>query len=57
MVSDSLRRSKYWPKTREKLAADLTRLTPALLSKGWNFSRDKGAGGNRSISFRPARQG
>jgi hypothetical protein len=56
-VSDGVRRSKFWPKTREKLAAELTRLTPALLSKGWLFSRDKGGGGNRSISFRPVRQG
>jgi hypothetical protein len=56
-VPDGVRRSKFWPKTREKLAADLTKLTPALLSKGWLFDRDKGSGGNRSISFLPVRQG
>lgn len=52
-VNDCIRRSKVWPKTPEKLASDLTRLKPALESKGWRFSRDKGNAGTRSISFRP----
>jgi len=52
-VTDGIRRSKVWPKTPEKLASDLTRLKPALESKGWLFSREKGAAGARSICFRP----
>lgn len=53
-VNDGIRRSKVWPRTPEKLASDLTRLKPALESKGWLFSREKGAAGARSISFRPS---
>jgi len=52
-VRDSIRRSKDWPKTPEKLAADLTRLTPALVSRGWLFSRNRGGAGARSIFFHP----
>lgn len=52
---EHVRRSKLWPRTPEKLAADLTRLKPALESRDWLFSRDKGAAGVRSIAFRPAR--
>jgi len=52
-VNDGIRRSKVWPKTPEKLASDLTRLKPALESKGWLFNREKGTAGTRSLSFRP----
>jgi hypothetical protein len=50
-VNHRVRSSKAWPHTPEKLASDLTRLKPALESKGWLFSREKGAGGSRSITF------